>query len=250
MSFILDAIKKSEDERQRSKGPDVYSLQAGAARHRQPAPAWARALLLLLSMVLLVFIASWLWPRLHDQFAAGQAQALRGNAQQPASQQSLQQPSQQSLQPPPHQPSQQPSQQPGQAALQQVSQERANQAGAHSGEGYSQAGQIPVDPVSAQAGEFQAGSRLYASDDPLPPRHLVKELWEFPADYQSTVPDLKFSFHVFSKAPEKRTIIINGRRLREGQMITSQLRLRSITDTGVICHYRGQFFHVDVVEKW
>ena len=71
-----------------------------------------------------------------------------------------------------------------------------------------------------------------------------------PADYQSTVPDLKFSFHVYSKNPDKRTIIINGRRMREGQMITSQLKLRVITETGVICHFKGRFFHVDVVEKW
>ncbi|NND40125.1 MAG: general secretion pathway protein GspB, partial [Pseudomonadales bacterium] len=95
-----------------------------------------------------------------------------------------------------------------------------------------------------------SGERIYASDDPLPPRHLIKELWELPADYQSTVPDLKFSFHVYSPNPDKRTIIINGRRVREGQMVTSQMRLRVITDTGVICHYRGRFFHVDVVEKW
>lgn len=220
MSFILDAIRKSEDERQRGKGPDVYSMQPGAAQRGQPAPAWARALMLLLALALLAFITVWLWPRLQQQFGqltqpAGQP-AVQGTA--PGSQPV-------SASPPPRA-----------GELQQAA---ANAASANA---TTSADSATALPASADAG--------FASDDVLPPRHLIKELWELPADYQSTVPDLKFSFHVYSRNPDKRTIIINGRRLREGQMITSQMRLRVITETGVICHHRGRFFHVDVVEKW
>ncbi len=89
-----------------------------------------------------------------------------------------------------------------------------------------------------------------SSGDILPPRHLIQELWQLPADYQESVPALDFSFHVFSREPEKRTIIINGRRMREGQMVASGMRLRVITETGIILHYRDRFFHVDVIEKW
>jgi len=55
---------------------------------------------------------------------------------------------------------------------------------------------------------------------------------------------------VFSIEPQKRTIIINGRRMREGQMVASGMKLRLITETGVILYSQGRFFHVDVIEKW
>lgn len=221
MSFILDAIRKSEDERQRSKQPDVYSLQNAGARGAQPAPAWARALLLLLAIALVALLLGWLWPQLSAQFKNSLANSGAAGSAKPQATQAAGQ---------------------GQAPTGQVP---AAQAGAP----VAVAAPVPeANDVMQSAGS--AGERVFASDDQLPPRHLVKELWELPADYQSTIPDLKFSFHVFSPNPDKRTIVINGRRLREGQMITSQMRLRVITETGVICHHRGRFFHVDVVEKW
>ncbi|MBT8139044.1 MAG: general secretion pathway protein GspB [Gammaproteobacteria bacterium] len=236
MSFILDAIKKSEDERQRSKGPDVYSLQNGAGRHREPAPAWLRILLLLLSIAIISWIALWLWPQMNKQFglAGGQATQNSDTGAVPQRETNM------AAQPMATGPAASSDTPPGGPGKPGVTSKVTPANTAAPSQAYP----------AADATASGSGERSYASDDSLPPRHLIKELWELPADYQSTVPDLKFSFHVYSPNPDKRTIIINGRRVREGQMVTSQMRLRVITDTGVICHYRGRFFHVDVVEKW
>ena len=54
MSFILDALKKSELERQRQSVPGL--VDSGVARPRSRLPAWAIALALLLAVNLLVLL--------------------------------------------------------------------------------------------------------------------------------------------------------------------------------------------------
>jgi general secretion pathway protein B len=58
MSFILDALRKSEHERQRQVGPGIADIRAGAAS-RSPFPVWAIALgsLLALNMIVVIFLA-------------------------------------------------------------------------------------------------------------------------------------------------------------------------------------------------
>ncbi len=196
MSFILDAIKKSERERKKHRQPDLHSLQDSSQGRSSTTSRGGRWLMLLAAFVILAGAAVWLWPRLSSEFAL----VPRAELEQV-----------QGKQPPVTQQSQEPTQ------------------------------------VMEPERELQAA---YAPDDELPPRHLIKELWEMPADFQDSLPDLEYSFHVYSKDPAKRTIFINGRSVKEGQMVARGLRLRMITSTGVIFHYRDRFFHVDVVENW
>ncbi len=205
MSFILDAIKKSEQERDRARAPSVHTLQDGGKGHGKVRSRRSGLVLLAIALGLLAAGAYWLWPKistpileavrhqLEQQSVAGQQQPSAATSPAPAT----------------------------------------------------------VTPATVQAPADPGQPRSdYQMDDELPPRHLIKELWELPADYQSTVPAMEFSFHVFSQEPANRTIIINGRRVREGQLVAAGLKLRSITENGLILFYRGRFFHIDVIEKW
>ena len=64
MSFILDALKKSETERQRQSMPGL--VDSGVARPRQRLPTWAIALCLLLGInlivLLVVLVHGWMAP--------------------------------------------------------------------------------------------------------------------------------------------------------------------------------------------
>lgn len=195
MSFILDAIKKSENERQRSKQPDVHSLQDSVPQAPVQSSTVSRLLLLIIAIVIIIAAVWWLWLQMAPQLSPRLVELLQGNQTSP------------------------------------VVVETNN----------TEAVALPIkkDPQSQ-----------YSADDELPPNNQIKELWQLPADYQSTIPDLEFSFHVFSDNPDERMIIINGRRMREGQLVSRGLSLRVITDTGVILHSGGRFFHVDVIEKW
>ena len=68
---------------------------------------------------------------------------------------------------------------------------------------------------------------------------------------RAEVPGLTFSFHVYSDTPVRRTIIINGRRVREGEWVEKQLLLEEITPKGVILIWNGLHrFSIDVVDGW
>lgn len=215
MSFILDAIKKSETERQRSRQPDVHSLQDSVPTVKSEPSTGNRLFLLIIAIVIIVAATWWLWlqvaPQLSSQLSPRLVEMLQGS---------------QSVQ--------------GNQALQ------GNQVSANEASASASGTPLPTSSLSNAA----ANANSYLSDDALPPNSQIKELWQLPADYQSTIPELEFSFHVFSNDPAERMIIINGRRMREGQMVSRGLTLRVITETGVILHSGDQFFHVDVIEKW
>ena len=90
----------------------------------------------------------------------------------------------------------------------------------------------------------------YKVTDSVPPNYEIKELWQMPLVFQESIPKLNFELHIFSEDPSERTIIINNRRMREGQLISAGLALKEITQTGVILHKENIFFHVDVIESW
>lgn len=79
----------------------------------------------------------------------------------------------------------------------------------------------------------------------------IAEFSELPDPVQQAIPALTFSFHVYSDNPARRTIIINKRRVREGDNVSEGLLLESITPQGVVLQWQGQHrFAINVVENW
>lgn len=219
MSFILDAIKKSEHARKQAKEPDVFSLQNQDQSRSFEDKGRNRLLLFLTSIIFVAVIGWWLWPKLATQLSDLGYLSTPGSLNTSGDKST-------------------------EKGLKSTFNKVISSVRPEREKGKVNLATAPEAEV-AEKEDF-----IYNDESVLPPRHLIKELWELPADYQSTIPNMEFSFHVFSKNPAKRTIIINGRRLREGQMIASNLKLRVITSTGIILFYKDRFFHVDVVEKW
>ena len=201
MSFILDAIKKSEADRKKSQQADVYSLQDQEISQYPKHSRGSRWLLLCFALVILTLSGWYLWSPLLDFISDFSSPDNNASA--------------------------------------------------------SVAAQSPVSKIesfehSAEVSPTATDELLpsYGIDDPLPPNHQIKELWEQPVSFQNAIPNLDFAFHVFSEEAEQRTIIINDRRLAEGQMIARGLKLHTITESGVILYYQDRFFHVDVVTQW
>lgn len=206
MSFILDAIKKSENERQRSRQPDVHSLQDSAPSKQAESSAGNRLLLLVIAIVIIMAASWWFWLQIAPQISPRLVELLQGS--------------------------------------------QVEQAAINSDATSPSTSLVEGNSLNSSKANDTANINSYLADDELPPNSQIKELWQLPADFQSTIPELEFSFHVFSNDHEERMIIINGRRMREGQMVSRGLTLRVITETGVILHSGDQFFHVDVIEKW
>lgn len=83
-----------------------------------------------------------------------------------------------------------------------------------------------------------------------PATQYVPQLQELPARVQQNIPDMSFSSHMYSSLPRFRSITINGRRLKEGQFLNNDVGVQEITEKGVIMSYDGQFFEVDVLGRW
>lgn len=77
-----------------------------------------------------------------------------------------------------------------------------------------------------------------ATPAPIP---LLKEL---PLSVQAAIPEMKFSGHVFSADPRLRLIMVNTSIVREGDMITPDVKLVEITENGLVFSYRQTPFKV------
>jgi general secretion pathway protein B len=82
------------------------------------------------------------------------------------------------------------------------------------------------------------------------PQGLVLEREELPPDVQQHIPLMEFSAHVYSTNPMQRSIVINGRFMEEGDRLTSGLQLDEITADGAIFNFQGQRFRQGVVSAW
>ncbi len=70
---------------------------------------------------------------------------------------------------------------------------------------------------------------------------LLKEL---PLSVQAAIPEMKFSGHVFSADPRLRLIMVNTSIVREGDMITPDVKLVEITENGLVFSYRQTPFKI------
>jgi general secretion pathway protein B len=73
---------------------------------------------------------------------------------------------------------------------------------------------------------------------------------ELPAALQSQVPLLEFSAHVYSSNPRQRSVVINGRFMEQGERLNEDFILDEITTTGVIMIFRGYRYHANVIGDW
>lgn len=78
----------------------------------------------------------------------------------------------------------------------------------------------------------------------------IEEVDELPEDVRNNLPAMTFSFHVFSSTPQQRTIIINNRRLREGEEVSAGLTLQQITEDGVVLLFEQHRIHISVLSGW
>lgn len=69
-----------------------------------------------------------------------------------------------------------------------------------------------------------------------------------PAD-RAAFPKLEFSTHIFADDPALRAVVVNSKRLTEGESI-GEMVLRAVTEEGILVDYRGQRVAVSVVETW
>ena len=232
MSYILDALKKSAQERQQGKSPHLYSIHSTAPPRKNSTPFSPHQWLGLLGVggVLGICLGIFLFinrqdvppslPASHQASSGekttesvGQKPAPQGTQQE--TQPEAQAPSQKIVVPADTRPK----------VVPQVTIKENN---------------VVLRTMPLMEKTLPAKAMLPTSGE----TSTLAQLQDLPADIRAAVPELKFAGHTYSEDPAQRMIIVNGQILREGGIISSGTRLRQITWDGVIVDFQGKQFLV------
>jgi hypothetical protein len=214
MSFILDALKKSESERHRHSGPVLMDVRIAPPRRRLPTWAWVIAGVLLVNLLLLVWLL-WLAP---GRTPAPTAPAATSPVASPTA-------------PPAAAP------QIGVApAVPSVSAPAVAipQTTAPAGLPPAAMNQSPPPAVGPNPAAAAGTDPTEPIDTTNLPR--VQDLIAAGA----ALPELRLSLHVYDPLPANRYVLLNGTRLIEGGFTADGLKLVQITPAGVVLEWRGR----------
>ncbi|MGB5275719.1 MAG: general secretion pathway protein GspB [Gammaproteobacteria bacterium] len=220
MSYILDALNKSEQERGRGNAPSVQTLHTTGQNYPATKTHYWPYILL---VAVFVNIAALLYFITADT-----------RVEQPA-------PTQQSLA----------RIEPRHAEIPEAPAKTQDTASIVQ----EPANEIIYKPVSMPAVTQAAVRPTYEITDTAPTAYTpaqsaMLQRDELPTSVQQHIPIMEFSAHVYSSNPLHRSIVINGRFMEEGDQLASDLTLSEITPKGAIFNFQGQLFHQNVVSAW
>ncbi len=113
---------------------------------------------------------------------------------------------------------------------------------------------LPAEPVLRQSNPVPAPNPAPAvqsapASSPVeavipPPENKIYNLTELPSVVSQGLPQFAVSTHIYSVDPSSRLTRINGQALREGQELSPGLKLEEITSDGVVMRYRNYRFRI------
>jgi general secretion pathway protein B len=252
MSFILEALKRSENERQRKMGPSLADVQVRAQRSEKPWWAFAVAGLLLVNLAVLLIVL------LRDdaptapvpQNTAVQAPATNAPAA-PNSSVAATAPPMSTPELRQRRAANEPAAITGDPSVRSLADEAAV-----GGEGaftyppenpdLAAAAAVPEGPSIVQP--IQPPSVVRSEVRPQPQRPVPSEPEEVLPTFRelggtdANLPDLHLDIHVHSPVPAERFVFVNMRKYIEGQALSEGPLVERINSQGVVLNHRGLRF--------
>ncbi|NJD31235.1 MAG: hypothetical protein FIB04_05050 [Gammaproteobacteria bacterium] len=265
MSFILDALRKSEHERQRQTGPALAEVAVAPPKPRSNVWATAAIALLLVNLVavgVLLIRKATREPAAASAVATEPAPAAPAPAAVPPAQVSMTRTAPATSSAPSPPPMLQPAREaePAGAANNRNPLEDEVSGGQPSLDPRmaAQASAVPPGPPAVTRAPSGRGTVVYES---LPDSSAVGSP-RYEAEPRSNpapsagpklptadevsaaggVPALKLELHVYSNKPADRMVFINAHKYREGDTMVEGPVVRQITPDGAILEYRGRQF--------
>lgn len=257
MSFILDALKKSESDRQRQSGPSLFEVKV--APPRRSLPIWAVAILVLLGINAVV--VSWMLlrhgparqPATASTPAASPAPAATAAAAAPLTPTAAPRASGAGRPSAISSPAGQQSQALGAGATAAAVSSAPPPAAAPEATAPAAAAATPPDIGADGSGDGGAAGGSPSDYAPAVEPSAGSGTADSAADtgslplYQQIVtsaglPPLHLDLHVFADRPQDRFVMINMHRLGEGDSLPSGVRVEAIRPDGAVLSYHGMRF--------
>jgi len=218
MSYILDALRKSDQQRRRGATPTLLTLQPSAVVRKRP--AYLKYGLLAVVLIGAGVVIGWLRPWQTEQVPSRNSESvavkpielkpIESTARQPA---------------------------PAQSAIPaQPTPEWPAPAKPHT-DGPPPAANAPVPGRAAAPPERRVD--IAAADAA---GETVIAMEQLPLPIRQDLPKMIVTVHAYSGTPAKRLIGIGSRILREGDYVVPGMQLEEITPDGMILSYRGYRF--------
>ena len=218
MSYILEALRKAEQQRTLGQIPTLESI------HTPPEPRKRRLspLILLLALLANTGVLGIIHFRVTDRSASATApEVVFPTGDQASSITEALEP--QHAEKPSKEPSAGPPISTEAAALKPFPSQETGSA-------------VPVNAIPAATAKVPATAEIW----PPPSLRML------PAEFRRSLPAINVDVHVFSEAPEKRFVLINSKQYREGDQLDEGPLLEAIISEGAILHFRDQTFIIPV----
>jgi general secretion pathway protein B len=226
MSFILDALKKSESDRQRQGGPALFEVKVAAPRHALPSWAVAVAVLFVANLA----VVGWLLLRrtaIPAESPPPPAPVARAQAG-PAPAQPAPAAAAPAVTPPAHSATTPPAPTPAEGTAASGAAEPNSAAEpASNPDDFAPAAE---PPPSAGLGRVKRGT-----DAGVP---LYMQLAATPG---TQLPQLRLDLHAYAERAEDRWVLINMHKLHEGDSLEG-VHVERITPDGAVLSYQGSEF--------
>jgi len=237
MSYILDALRKSDQQRQRGSTPTLLTVQTTLTGPRRP--KYLLNGVIAAALISAGILVGWLQPWQNKQAEpVASTPAASGSTRD--------------VPPPTY----------GSAELSGgPQQESSTQSSTTAVEAENQATIValaPQDPASADdssAAPHPASGTQIAATGQLPAKSRatvtdeggkIMALNDLPPAIRREIPSIAIMFHAYSSDPGERRVMINGNMAKEGETLDDGLGLQQITPDGVVFLYRGYRFRHEV----
>ncbi len=242
MSYILDALKKSEQERKQGEVPDLNSL-------RDPTPARSnrKVRILVIGSVLLLILAINLWvilrqtsPPADPIAAATSPEEIAGEEVGDAAETGI-----------------------GGQAVPPKQPEKIRLIAKTLPMNAPKVPEIAEPTIAAGSDDLDQNDAAPTSEDDFDREFSEQPFDDFreddarptvshadlPANIRNSLPDLSIAAHYYSQTPSARMASINGRIMRESDTIAQGLTLEEITEEGVVFSFDKYRFSLKVFNR-
>lgn len=214
MSYILDALKKSQQERELGEVPTITTDQLGTERSAGDPTRWIYTAMLLAIAAMTIALFGIVHRDGKDTpLSAGSPSTLAMSA----------------------------------TPLSPAPPDASYSDLASSSDRLNQTAVTPLDmspSLAEQDTPDQVAARPEQPAAATPPLQPVPLLRQLPLSFQQSVPAMNVDVHVYLNAPNKRFVFINQRRYRQGERTTEGPVVEEIISDGVVLRHDGQRFRL------
>lgn len=246
MSYILDALKKSEAERSNRDNAEFAHRVPFEAAPRRQREIWPYLLVLALVANALVVVYV-MWPQSGPDDSAGSGETAVVQRQESVEPETTgtepEQPVQEEDVETPEKTVASDASTPARESAPVVPEETPSKTDGGASPTESQDLPAPENPADEQD---ERGEQEPEKTE-APPE--VPGIDAMPRSVQRRVPEMTFNAHLYSSRPSSRQVMINNRKLREGDRV-GDLVIKEITPAGAVFRLDEHVFQIGIVRDW